>query len=77
MLLKLNHYWRFFATASCYVIFGTGALIVTFIIPFLYLTSSNQIVREYRVQALIRFCFDRFCKLMKFVGGNGLSIHWH
>ncbi|MEF1310296.1 lysophospholipid acyltransferase family protein [Vibrio mytili] len=64
---RLNQYWRVLATGCCFVLFGLGGLLLSFIIiPILRFFVSNPTEREYKVQKTIQFAFNTFCKLMKF-----------
>lgn len=66
---RCNKYWRVIATGSCFVIFGIGALCLTFIVfPLMTWTTRDQSQREMRVQSIIQHAFDLFCRTMKFTG---------
>ncbi|CAH0529185.1 lysophospholipid acyltransferase family protein [Vibrio hippocampi] len=72
---KLNQYWRICSTGFCFFIFGLGGLFLSFIvIPIIHIITSDTVSREYRVQAAIQFCFDAFCRLMKFTGAIDYKI---
>lgn len=74
-MLKINQYWRVFATGFCFAIFGLGGLFLSFIaIPLISLFSRQSIKREYRVQKNIQFTFNLFCKLMKLTGAIDYKI---
>ncbi|MDG3087528.1 lysophospholipid acyltransferase family protein [Vibrio hannami] len=63
MLFK---YWRIFSTGFCFFLFGLGGLVLSFIfIPVIRLVTPNKKHSELKVQRLIRFCFNLFCKIMK------------
>ncbi|MPW37192.1 1-acyl-sn-glycerol-3-phosphate acyltransferase [Vibrio sp. B1Z05] len=65
----LDRYWRVFATGFCFVVFGLGGLVLSFlVIPVIHLFIKNQTRREYKVQGVIQRSFNGFCKLMKFTG---------
>ncbi len=71
----INKYWRIFATGFCFSVFGIGGLTLSFIIiPFIRLITSDTIEREYRVQHVIAFTFNIFCRLMKFTGAIDYRI---
>ncbi|MBW3696329.1 1-acyl-sn-glycerol-3-phosphate acyltransferase [Vibrio sp. T187] len=74
-MLKLNQYWRIFATGLCFSIFGLGGLTLSFIIiPLLALTNKPGVQTELKVQRLIQITFDWFCKIMKFTGAIDYKI---
>lgn len=69
MMVKLNQYWRVFATGLCFSIFGLGGLTLSFIvIPVIALFSPAGVTTELRVQRLIQITFDWFCRIMRFTG---------
>ncbi len=71
----INKYWRILTTGFCFVVFGLGGLILSFIIiPFVHLIVHDSIKREYKVQRVISFTFDIFCRLMKFTGAIDYRI---
>ncbi len=71
----MNKYWRIVATGFCFTVFGLGGLTLSFvIIPLIRLTSRDSIQREYRVQNVIAFTFNIFCKLMKLTGAIDYRI---
>lgn len=66
---RINKVWRVFATGLCFLIFGLGALCLTFIIfPLMTITANNQAQREMKVQSVIRHSFSFFCQTMRFWG---------
>lgn len=74
-LLTINQYWRVFATGFCFVIFGIGSLVLSFvIIPLLFLFISQPDSRQYRVQHIIQLTFNTFCRLMKLSGAMDYKI---
>ena len=64
----LNKRWRLIATAGCFVLFGSGALVLTFIIfPIISGLSKNAQQREMKVQTIIQRSFNFFCRTMRFL----------
>lgn len=62
----LGKYWRIASTGFCFSVFGMGGLFLSFVvIPLIRLTSRDRLHCEYQVQGVIRYTFDRFCRLMK------------
>jgi len=69
VLKRANQYWRVFATGLCFSIFGIGGLLLSFlVVPIIAALSSSITERELKVQRLIRFSFNSFCRIMKFTG---------
>lgn len=63
---KISHYWRILATGSCFICFGGGAFILSYIvIPILFVAIRDKNVRELKVQEFISYSFKFFCKLMQ------------
>ncbi|WP_163920783.1 1-acyl-sn-glycerol-3-phosphate acyltransferase [Photobacterium sp. Alg240-V54] len=64
----LNKRWRLIATAGCFVLFGCGALVLTFIVfPIILGLSKNAQQREMKVQTIIQRSFNFFCRTMRFL----------
>lgn len=77
MIAALGQIWRILATGFCFFVFGTGGLLLSFIvIPIIYLISCpiKSIEREWRVQKTIQFSFNLFCNLMKYSGAINYKI---
>ena len=74
-MMALNQYWRIVTTGLCFIIFGFGGLVLSFIvIPLIRLRTSNTKEREYKVQGAIQYSFNVFCKMMKFSGAIDYQI---
>ncbi|HIF9218985.1 TPA: lysophospholipid acyltransferase family protein [Photobacterium damselae] len=74
-MMTLNQHWRVLATGLCFIIFGFGGLVLSFIvIPLIRLRTSNTQEREYKVQGTIQYSFNVFCKMMKFSGAIDYQI---
>lgn len=66
---KLNHGWRWIATAFSFLIFGIGGILISiFVMPALYLFSGDQSIREQRGQKVIHYSFRIFIWIMKSLG---------
>lgn len=74
-LAKLNKLWRIFATGMCFVLFGIGGLILTFIVfPLLTFSIKDKNLRELRVQETIQTAFFIFCETMRLSGAIDYKI---
>ncbi|MGD8112765.1 lysophospholipid acyltransferase family protein [Vibrio sp. TRT 17S01] len=74
-MLNWNKYWRVFATGFCFAVFGLGGLILSFVlIPVISIFTRDLAMREYKVQGVIRYSFNAFCKLMKYTGAIDYKI---
>jgi len=72
---KLNKQWRILATGFCFVLFGFGGLVLTFIVfPLITLTVKNREKRELKVQRIIQISFYLFCETMKISGAMNYKI---
>ena len=66
---KLNKGWRIFATGFCFVMFGFGGLLLTFVLfPLLNFSTSSPEKRKKIAQKTISSSFSFFCKMMRFLG---------
>ncbi|MGF1695605.1 1-acyl-sn-glycerol-3-phosphate acyltransferase [Vibrio lamellibrachiae] len=75
IFIKLNQYWRVFATGLCFSIFGIGGLFLSFVfIPLIHLFNRDSSQQQLHVQHLIQQSFDLFCRLMKFTGAIDYQI---
>lgn len=66
---KVDHGWRWIATALSFFIFGIGGVLISiFMLPVLYLLSGEQSIREQRGQKVIHYSFRLFIWIMKSLG---------
>jgi len=66
---KVDHGWRWIATAFSFFIFGIGGILISiFAMPVLYLLSGDQSIREQRGQKVIHYSFRLFIWIMKSLG---------
>ncbi len=69
LLTKLNFFWRLFATAFSFFIFGVGGILIPLlVVPVLFCLPGDQLARERRGQKLIHLAFAFFIKMMRFLG---------
>lgn len=69
MATLFNYYWRLFATALSFSVFGLGGVLLRILFfPFLGLISSNQTQKRVRAQACIHYSFYIFIGLMHRIG---------
>lgn len=69
ILYKINKIWRIFATGFCFLLFGIGGLVLTFVIfPLLTFSLKNAKNRELKVQKIIQRSFYLFCETMRISG---------
>ncbi len=68
MLEKVNYYWRLFATATVYTIFGLGCILVPLfsLLPFLLIRNHN--IRQRGTRKLVHWAFKGYIHLLKFMG---------
>jgi len=75
MLVRLNSYWRLFATGFSFLMFGLGGIILPWLaIPLLYLLPGGALQRERRAKALIHYAFRLFVELMRGLGVLTYSV---
>lgn len=66
---RINKWWRIFATAFGFSLFGLGGITLTFIIfPLLTFYIKDTTTRELKVQKTIQMVFTFFCGTMRFLG---------
>lgn len=74
--MNLNRCWRIVATASAFVMFGFGGLILSAIVfPYLHLVyRDNETMRRNRARSVVHKTFKLFVGYMDFVGILKLEI---
>jgi 1-acyl-sn-glycerol-3-phosphate acyltransferase len=66
---KVDHGWRWIATALSFFMFGVGGILISiFAMPVLYLLSGDQSIREQRGKRVIHYAFRLFIWFMKSLG---------
>lgn len=66
-LIRLNYYWRLFATASSFFVFGLGGILIGLLAyPLLLLVKENK--RSQYGQTVIHWSFGFFVWFMKLLG---------
>ena len=68
MLEKVNYYWRLFATATAYTIFGFGCVFVPLFALLPYLFIRNQNTRQKETRKLVHWTFRAYIHLLKLMG---------
>ncbi len=69
ILKKLNFFWRWFATAFSFIVFGIGGILMpVVVVPILYLLPGNHQKRAHRGQKVIHYAFRSFIWMMKVMG---------
>lgn len=72
----LSKGWRLFATGLCFLVFGLGGLLLSWlIIPVVYLFTANRLQSERRVKILIHYTFRFFVCFMSICGVLTYKIH--
>jgi 1-acyl-sn-glycerol-3-phosphate acyltransferase len=65
----LGRFWRFFATAISFFLFGLGGIIIPLVVvPVLTLLPGNALQRQRRGRAFIHHTFRLYIRLMKTLG---------
>ena len=75
-VMRLNRYWRVIATASAFILFGLGGLILSFLVfPCLQVIyRHNEKKRQYRARKVVHKAFKMFVGYMELVGILKLEI---
>ena len=65
----VNYYWRIFASAFCYTLFGVGGVLVPIVAtPVIWLSSRNQLRRRRMARRLVQRLFKVFIYVARWVG---------
>lgn len=65
----INFYWRLFATAFCFFVFGVGGVLIALVVaPLIILVFRNKETRHIKGKLFIHYSFRLFIELMRFVG---------
>lgn len=76
MLKRSQYYWRLFATAVSFSLFGLGGLVLRLLLlPLLTLFVWRTATRIYYARTLIRYSFRVFIALMRGLGVLTYDIH--
>ena len=68
-MLKLNYYWRLFATAIAFSLFGIGGVIIPLLaLPVFYLLPGGLPERQMHTRKLVHWTFRLFIKIMRLLG---------
>ena len=68
-MLKLNYYWRLFATAIAFSLFGIGGVFIPLIaLPVFYLLPGGLPERQVRTRKLVHWTFRIFIWMMRLLG---------
>jgi 1-acyl-sn-glycerol-3-phosphate acyltransferase len=71
-----RYYWRLFATALAFTLFGLGGLVLRFlVIPVINLYSPEHSARHRRTRLTVHVSFRWFIALLKNLGLISYSIH--
>lgn len=73
-LSTLNQYYRILATGLCFVTFGLGSIILSFMIIPLIKLSFNKEKQALHTQIWIKRCFRLFCEIMKLSRAMSFNI---
>lgn len=69
MIRKINYYWRLFATAVAFTLFGLGGVIVPLLaLPFLYLLPGGVSKRQTFARKLVHCTFRIYIHIMRLLG---------
>ncbi len=65
-LNRVDYYWRLFANAFSFAIFGVGGVLIPIVaFPVLYLWPGSRIQRQRRARRLIQLTFKAFIYMMR------------
>ncbi|THB73909.1 MAG: 1-acyl-sn-glycerol-3-phosphate acyltransferase [Gammaproteobacteria bacterium] len=65
----INYYWRLFATAFCFFVFGVGGILIALIVaPIIIISFRNQNTRHIKGKLFIHYSFRMFIELMRLAG---------
>lgn len=68
-MLKLNYYWRLFATAIAFSLFGIGGAVMPLLaLPVFYLLPGGLTERQVRTRKLVHWTFRLFIQIMRLLG---------
>jgi 1-acyl-sn-glycerol-3-phosphate acyltransferase len=68
-MLKINYYWRLFATAIAFSLFGIGGVFIPLIaLPVFYLLPGGLPERQIRTRKLVHLTFQFFIRMMRLLG---------
>ena len=68
-MLKLNYYWRLFATAIAFSLFGIGGVILPLLaLPVFYLLPGGLPERQVHTRKLVHWSFRLFIHIMRLLG---------
>jgi 1-acyl-sn-glycerol-3-phosphate acyltransferase len=68
-MLKLNYYWRLFATAITFSLFGIGGVVIPLLaLPVFYLLPGGLTERQVRTRKLVHWTFRFFIQIMRLLG---------
>ena len=71
----INKIWRIIATGFCFVLFGLGGLVLSFLVfPFFKLLIKDKEQREIKAQGLIQISFFLFSEIMRVLGAIDYKI---
>ncbi len=66
---KINYYWRLFATAIAFSLFGFGGVVVPLLaLPILYLLPGGVSQRQIRARKLVHWTFWIYIHIMRSLG---------
>lgn len=66
---KINYYWRLFATATAFTLFGLGGVIVPLLaLPILYILPGGESKRQVRARKLVHWTFWIYIHIMRLLG---------
>jgi len=68
-MLKLNYYWRLFATAIAFSLFGIGGVVIPLLaLPVFYLLPGGLTERQVRTRKLVHQTFRLFIEITRLLG---------
>lgn len=71
----INYYWRLFATAFCFFVFGVGGILIALLIaPLIILVYRDRQLRHIKGKLFIHYCFRMFIELMRLSGVLSYTI---
>ncbi len=74
-LNTVNYYWRLFATAFCFILFGIGGVFIALVItPIILIIFRNKETRHINGKLFIHYSFRFFIEVMRFSGVLSYSV---
>ncbi len=74
--MEMGRYWRILATGWVFILFGLGALLISFtVFPLLRLSSTNRQVVRRRIQCGMHLCFRFYVWIMRSLGLLTYEVH--